>query len=41
MNEISVNKQSMTLKEITDLLSVEHNKAMKIVGKWLKSPNLA
>ena len=33
MKEISTHVQEMTLKEITDLLDVRHNDAMKIVEK--------
>ena len=33
MKEISTHVEEMTLKEITDLLDVRHNDAMKIVEK--------
>ena len=43
MNDlIQANRTSevcITLKEITDLISVEHNKAMKVVNKLMLEPN--
>ena len=39
MNDIStITQQTMTLKEITDLLSVQHSKAMVIVEKMTEEP---
>lgn len=37
MKELSLNQQTMTLKEITDLLSVRHNDAFNKVEKMSKS----
>ena len=37
MKELSLNVKTMTLKEITDLLDVRHNEAMKIVEKMAEN----
>ena len=40
MNELMIGKtQTMTLKEITDLLKVRHNDAMTTVKKMAESPD--
>jgi len=40
MNLQTINKEiKITLKEITDLISVEHNKAMKVVEKLSEEPS--
>jgi len=40
MNLQTINKEvKITLKEITDLISVEHNKAMKVVEKLCEEPS--
>ena len=39
MNELNLNKATMTLKEITDLLDVRHNNAMKTVEKMVLEPS--
>jgi hypothetical protein len=39
LNQNSVNVGVITLKEITDLITVEHNKAMKVVEKLTLEPN--
>lgn len=44
MNNLATNNQNIntgviTLKEITDLINVEHNKAMKVVEKLAQEPN--
>lgn len=38
MKELDLTIKTMTLKEITDLLDVRHNDAMKIVSKMAQSP---
>jgi len=37
MNNLAKKNKTMTLKEITDLLVVEHNKAMKTVAKMAEN----
>ena len=39
MTKTSNQEVTITLKEITDLISVEHNKAMKVVEKLCKEPS--
>lgn len=39
LNQKQVNVRVITLKEITDLISVEHNKAMKVVEKLCLEPS--
>lgn len=39
LNQNSVNVGVITLKEITDLITIEHNKAMKVVEKLTLEPN--
>jgi len=39
MNELTEENQTMTLKEITDLLEVRHNNAMIAVEKMAESPD--